>query len=114
MSIPVDPDDLGATAQDRPLAYLITVGAGPRPKIAQVHPYVEGATARVRAGEGSVRNVTERPQVTMIWPPAHDDPEGFVLVADGQARLDPEVSDLVIIAIESAIWHRRGPDHSAV
>jgi hypothetical protein len=77
MSIPVDPDDLGAAAQGRPLAYLITVGSDSRPKVAQVHPHIEGATVRVRAGGGSVRNVTERPQVTMIWPPAHDDSEGF-------------------------------------
>lgn len=110
MSIPVPPTELAEAAQGRSVALLVSVGAEGRPKVAQIHPVVQGATVRCRVGPGTIRNLEGHPDVTVVWPPGPGHDDGFVLLADGRARPFGPGADMVVVEIEAAVLHRRPAD----
>lgn len=91
-------------------AYLLTVSEGDRPHVLALHPTVAGEgddrVLRFDAGGGrACRNAAERPDATVVFPPApHSD--GFSLVVDGQATVD---GDHVVLRPTWAVLHRPAP-----
>jgi hypothetical protein len=59
-------------------------------------------------GRRTLANVTDRPQVTLLWPPV--DPADYSLIVDGTAQLDGEV---LLIDPSRAVLHRAAPPAGA-
>jgi hypothetical protein len=86
--------------------YLLTVGDDGRPRLLALRPQVSGDVLRFDAGGGSTcRNASERPGVTIVFPPSgHSD--GFSLVVDGEATVEGGMID---VRPTSAVLHRPAP-----
>ncbi len=109
MSIPVALADLDEVMGRFGPAYLVTVDDEGRPRILAVTPrWVDGAVVVAGLGRSTRVNVSARPEVTVLWPPAAADSE-HTLIVDGTARLDDDETT-AIIAPGAAILHvRRDP-----
>ncbi|HET8615178.1 MAG TPA: hypothetical protein VFL94_06605 [Actinomycetales bacterium] len=104
MSIPVPLAELAETMQRYPFGYLLTVSEGERVHAVQASAAVDGDRLRVPSlGRRTLANCTERPSVTLLWPPV--DEGGYSLIVDGQA----EPSDGgVLVSPSRAVLHRAG------
>ena len=92
-----------------PAAYLLSVTGDGRPHAVAVAPAWDGDDLVVETGAGSAGNAGERPQVTLLWPPAERG--GYSLIVDGVAS--SEVTDgvgRVSVRPTSAVLHRPAPD----
>jgi hypothetical protein len=105
MSLKVELGELAKTLEPYGFAYLVTVGDGGRAHVLAVTP-VLGGDGLVVGGVGrhSQENATERPDVTLVWPPA--EPGGFSLLVDGAATVDGET---ITVAPTKAVLHRPAP-----
>lgn len=89
----------------RPLAYLTTTD-GTRVKVVQVFPRVADAMVLVEVGPGTLRNLTDHPEIVLVSPPVGPE-DTYTLLVDGTVdRID---DDGVIIRPVSAVLHRRSP-----
>ena len=108
MSVKIELGELASRIGEFGFAYLVTVGDGGRAHVLSVWPEV-GPDGLVVDGVGrhSQENVTSRPDVTLVWPPAQ--PDGFSLLVDGAATVD---GSTITVAPTKAILHRpaAGPD----
>ena len=106
VSIAVTIERLLAEVDRWGFGYLLTVGDDGRPRLLALRPQVAGDGLRFDAGGGSTcRNVSARPGVTIVFPPAeHSD--GFSLVVDGDASVD---GDMIDVRPTSAVLHRQAP-----
>jgi len=88
----VDLERLAAALPDYPFAYLITVDDGYHAHTVTVEPVLhEGVLDVGRIGGRTRKNLSQRSDVTLLWPPA--EPGGYSLIVDGKAELsDPEHS----------------------
>lgn len=82
MSIPVDLDRLAEVLARYGFAYLVTIGDDGRPHLVAVSPVLtDGVLTVGELGRTTTRNLTARPQVTLVWPPqAAGD---YSLIVDG-------------------------------
>jgi Pyridoxamine 5'-phosphate oxidase len=105
MSLKVDLGELATTLEPYGFAYLVTVGDNGRVHVLAVTPVLTDAGLVVGGvGRHSQANATERPHVTLVWPP----PEagGFSLLVDGTATVDGET---ITVAPAKATLHRPAP-----
>jgi hypothetical protein len=110
MSIEVPLDELADEVGRWRFCYLLTVSDGQRPHLLALHPEVirsgDASLLRFDAGGGrACRNATERPDVTLVFPPVPDS-EGMSLVVDGTASVDGAMID---VAPTGAVRHRPAP-----
>ncbi len=105
MSVKVDLDRLSGTLADFTFAYLVTVGDDFRAHTVAVSPVLSGGTFDVGpVGNGTRRNTSAHPDVTLVWPP--HDPGGHTLIVDGRGRVD---GDAVTVTPVGAVLHRPAP-----
>jgi hypothetical protein len=105
MSIEVELTELQAAAGTQaPYAYLLTVSASLRTHVVAVAPVFAPGEIVCRTGASSVRNASERPQVTLVWPPL--DMGGYSLLVDADARVD---GSTVRLQPTHAVLHRPAP-----
>lgn len=102
---------LGAEiAQRRVPPYLLTVNPDGRPHAVATGVTGDGHLLRVAAGLRTCRNITDRPLVSLVWPP--DEPGGYSLIVDGDAQVEERAGDgevTVAVEVTSAVLHRPGP-----
>lgn len=104
MSVPVDL----AAVRDRVAefgdhAYLVTVNDDETPHVTSVNVRVEGDALVVGTGRRTRANLADRPEVSLLWPPATD--PAYSLIVDVTARLADGV-DEAVLAPRAAILHR--------
>jgi hypothetical protein len=105
MSLKVELGELANTLEPYGFAYLVTVGDGGRAHVLAVTPVVgDGGLVVGGVGRHSQENATERPDVTLVWPPA--EPGGFSLLVDGAATVDGET---ITVVPTKAVLHRPAP-----
>lgn len=108
MSIPVAIADLPAAIAARRWAYLLTVRDDLRPHVVAVDPTWEGDAIVIEVGRGTLRNATERPAVTLCYPPV--EPDGDSLIVDGTARPAAAADGMrLLFAPDTAVLHRPAP-----
>lgn len=106
MSVTVDLGKLGATLQDFPFGYLVTVGDDYRAHAVSVVPTMGDGTVGVGAAGGrTLRNLAQRDAVTLVCPPR--EPGGYTLIVDGHARPVIAPDDELRIVPGHAVLHRR-------
>lgn len=105
MSLKVELGELGKTLEQYGFAYLVTVGDGDRVHVLAVTPVLtDGGLVVGGVGRHSQANATDRPDVTLVWPPT--EAGGFSLLVDGTATIDGET---IIVAPAKATLHRPAP-----
>lgn len=106
MSIPVNVADLHRAVADYAQAFLLTTPrtgerAG-RVKAVSVAPVLEDGRIRLPGpGRGTVMNVEDNPEVTLLYPPT--DRGEYSLLVDGRAEAE---GDDVVLVPTSAVLHR--------
>ena len=112
MSVKVDLDRLQEeVARFGPAPYVLTVTADGRPHAVAVVVEWDGDRLVLGAGRSTSANATDRPGVTLLWPPY--EPGGYSLLVDGAATVTPADGDepaRLTIAPEKATLHRSPPD----
>ncbi len=108
MSVKVDLDKLADALAGFSFGYLITVSDDFRAHTVAVEPVlVEGVFDVGQMGSSTRRNAADRPDVTVLWPPA--EPGGYTLIVDGRA----EVADRGLTVVPTrAVLHRRATSDS--
>ncbi|MEX1105122.1 MAG: pyridoxamine 5'-phosphate oxidase family protein [Ilumatobacteraceae bacterium] len=102
MSIQVPIPELQAKLADYPWAFLVTVSAEGRPhSLAVATEFFPDGALRLHVGRTSMANVGERPEVTLLFPPASG--TEYSVVVDGLAT--PADGDLRVEAT-TAVLHR--------
>ncbi|MEO6125880.1 MAG: pyridoxamine 5'-phosphate oxidase family protein [Ilumatobacteraceae bacterium] len=88
MSIAVDIDDLPAAIEQQiGWCYLLTVADDGQARVLAVSPkWAVGGVLQVELHGRTASNVTTRPNVTLVYPPA--DPHAMSLIVDGTAVID--------------------------
>lgn len=109
VSVEVPLDQLAGEVRRWGFCYLLTVSEGDRTHLLALRPDVtvdDPVTLRFDAGGGrACRNATERPNVTLVFPPvAHSD--GMSLVIDGTAVVG---GAHVEVTPTWAVLHRAAP-----
>ena len=105
MSLKVELGELATTLEPYGFAYLVTVGDNGRVHVLAVTPVLTDAGLVVGGvGRHSQANATERPDVTLVWPP--HETGGFSLLVDGTATVDGET---ITVAPAKATLHRPAP-----
>ena len=105
MSLKVELGELATTLEPYGFAYLVTVGETDRVHVLAVTPVFTDAGLVVGGvGRHSQANATERPDVTLVWPP--HETGGFSLLVDGTATVDGET---ITVAPAKATLHRPAP-----
>jgi hypothetical protein len=82
-------------------AFLLSVTSDGRPHAVSVAPEWHGDALSVAVGAGTAANATERPSVTLLWPPTSAG--GYSLIVDGTASVD---GGRVRVAPAKAVLHR--------
>lgn len=102
MSVEVELAELAGKAEEYPFAYLITVGEDLRAKPVGVQPRIVGIDVTLPSvGVGTRSNITERPDVVLLYPPA--EPGGYSLFVDGRAEVDGQGARMIAT---HAVLHR--------
>lgn len=103
----VDLQALADALADYPYAYLITVDDGYRAHTVTVEPQLREAALDIGLIGGRTRNnLTQRADVTLLWPPA--EPGGYSLIVDGSAEVTEagaETARLTVVPTR-ALLHR--------
>ncbi|HEX6249009.1 MAG TPA: pyridoxamine 5'-phosphate oxidase family protein [Nocardioidaceae bacterium] len=107
MSVKVDLASLADTVADYGYAYLLTVSEDRRPHAVAVEPHLHaGRLAVAGLGRRTLQNLTERPDVTLLFPPAETG--GYSLIVDGHGAVTGEGAEVVPV---HAVLHRPA-DHA--
>jgi hypothetical protein len=102
MSIEVPIAELRAKLADYPWAFLVTVSAeGRSHSLAVATAFDDDGALRLHVGRTSMTNVGERPEVTLLFPPASG--TEYSVVVDGVAS--PADGDLRVVPT-TAVMHR--------
>ncbi|MGQ0626384.1 MAG: hypothetical protein ACT4PP_17265 [Sporichthyaceae bacterium] len=105
MSIPVPLADLPATIAKYGFAYLLTVTDEAGAWVRSTHVRTsDGVLTLYDGGRRTRDNVTARPAITLLWPPA--EPDGWTLLVDGKASVAGEV---ITVDPSRAVLHRSPP-----
>jgi hypothetical protein len=106
MSVKVELGELGATLAGYGFAYLVTVGEQGRAHVLAVSPTLAAEGLVIEGvGRHSQANAADRPEVTLVWPPA--EPSGYSLLVDGSASVD---GSTITVRPAKAVLHRPAPD----
>jgi hypothetical protein len=95
VSIEVPLPELQATLASYPWAFLVTVSAeGRSHSLAVATAFFDDGALRFPVGRTSMANVAERPEVTLLFPPASGTEysvvvDGVASAADGELRVMP-------------------------
>jgi hypothetical protein len=103
MSTKIELHELADTMRDYGFAYLLTVTDDQRTRAVAVTPSAGaiGLTFTDGLGRGTRANLANRPDVTLLWPPA--DAGGYTLIADGRVTVADDVATFVA---DHAVLHR--------
>ena len=104
MSVPVSIAELGvAIDQQLGWCYLLTVSDAGIARVLAVTPrWTPDASALViQVGQGTAKNVTARPAISLVWPPVLAD--AMSLIVDGIATVNDQT---VTFSPTSAVMHR--------
>lgn len=105
MSIAVPTDELATTVARFGFAYMVTIGDDGRPHVVAVTPVPNGTALLVGdLGRRTRANVSARPEVTLVWPPASAGEHS--LIVDGSAAGS---GDALTITPTRAVLHRPAP-----
>lgn len=108
MSVPVELAELSAAAAKHHFGYLVTVNDRGQAHVVAVQPVVgESVVALDDLGRRTMRNVSPRSPVTLLWPPA--EVGGYSLIVDGEVEETGDAS--ITIRPSRAVLHRPAPDH---
>ncbi|MGE0299342.1 pyridoxamine 5'-phosphate oxidase family protein [Pseudonocardia sp.] len=106
MSIPVDLTELVRVLERFDYAYLLTTDAQCHPHVVAVSPVAGPEHLTIdEVGRKTWANATERPHVTLVWPPA--DRSDHSLIVD--ATCTPEGSAGLRVVPTRAVLHRPAP-----
>lgn len=107
VSVPVGLDQLREAVEgfDRD-PYLLTVDPDGRPRSVAVSVAWRKHDLVTTLGARTLRNVGERPLVSLVWPPTS--PDGFTLIVDAHVEDhdNPDGSELLVVRPTSAVLHR--------
>jgi hypothetical protein len=103
VSIVVALDDLAGEVAAREWCYLISTRTDGRPHAVAVRPEMDGVIV-VGVGNSTRANVSERPLVTLVWPPV--EPDGYSLIVDGTVNVTDADHNTVTITPTWAVLHR--------
>jgi hypothetical protein len=104
VSVRVELGDLPATIERFGAhAYVISTGAV-RPHLLHTAVTLDGGRIAFAASTSVMRNIAERPEVTLLWAPV--EPEAMSLVVDGVAAATADGTNIEVRA-SSAILHAR-------
>ncbi len=106
MSIPVAIGDLAAAIDGYGWAYLLTVRDDLRPHVVAVTPTWDGGQLVIEVGQGTARNASARPSISLCYPPVKEG--GYSLIVDGDASVDAEAT--VRFVPSGAVLHRPAPE----
>jgi hypothetical protein len=112
----VDFKRLAAALNDYRFAYLVTVDDGYRVHTVTVEPELRGGVVDVGLIGGKTRkNVENRSDVTLLWPPR--EPDGYSLIVDGRAQVaeTPDSDDDTVplgVVPTRALLHRNADPNS--
>ncbi len=101
MSIAVALEDLAATLERFPWAFLVTVDDDQRAHLLSVPTRFEDGDFVLAAGRSTRSNADKRPNVTMVFPPAGG--AEMSLIVDGIASV---TEDAVRVTPSQAVLHR--------
>lgn len=101
MSRSVPLDDLSRTLAGYPWGFLITVGPDLKAHLLAVPTDLRDGSFHVVAGRTSRANASQRPEVTLAFPPA--EPGAFSLIVDGSAVMH---TDHLSVIPSRATLHR--------
>ena len=101
MSIAVTIDELPATLERYPWAFLLTVTDDGRPHAFAVPTDWRDGALHATVGRSARANVSSRPSITMVFPGV--DGAAYSLVVDGTATVD---GDHLALVPSSAVLHR--------
>ncbi|MDQ3738275.1 MAG: pyridoxamine 5'-phosphate oxidase family protein [Actinomycetota bacterium] len=104
MSTSVDPDDLASTIERYGFAYLVTIGERGAHVLAVAPVMSDSVLVVGGVGRHSRANATDRPDVTLVWPPV--DPGDFSLIVDGSASVE---GSTITVTPTGGILHRPAP-----
>jgi hypothetical protein len=105
MSINVELAEVRAVAAGQmPFAYLLTVSEDDAARAVAITPHIDGDTITCEAGRHSCANAIQRPNVSLLWPPA--DPGDYSLIVDGTATVS---GSTLRITATRAVRHRPAP-----
>jgi hypothetical protein len=89
------------------VGYILTVSGDGRPHAVAVSLGWEGDALTAGVGSTTARNASERPSVSLLWPPAERG--GYSLIVDGTAHVTgSNGSQQVTIEPSTAVLHRPG------
>ncbi|HZQ86449.1 MAG TPA: pyridoxamine 5'-phosphate oxidase family protein [Acidimicrobiales bacterium] len=93
--------------------YLVTVSDDGRPHTVGVDVAWDGDQLVAGAGRRTAANVTDRPLVTLLWPPYEAD--GYTLIVDGDAALLADAEEITVTPTR-AVLHKptAGPGMNCV
>jgi hypothetical protein len=103
----VDFQRLAAALNNYRFAYLVTVDDGYRVHTVTVEPELRHGVMDVGLIRGKTRrNVQDRGDVTLLWPPP--EPDGYSLIVDGRAQVTDADGDTVQLGVvpTRALLHR--------
>lgn len=101
MTIPVPLDELAEKLTAFPWGYLLTVRDDGRAQSLAVPTELLDGALVASVGQGTARNATARPNVTMVFPGARG--EEFSLIVDGDAVVS---GDRIAVTPTRAVLHR--------
>lgn len=105
MSKPVDLDRLAAAIDTcRMDSYLLTSGDDGRPHTTAIRLRWHDGVLVGPCGRTSAHNATERPAVSLMWPP--NEPGGYSLIVDATAQVADGEARLIELTPVKALWHR--------
>lgn len=111
MSIAVALERLAAELERMgPWAYVLTVSDQGRSHLVATGMRWEGDELVATVGHRTIANASERPLVTLVWPPAEEG--GHSLIVDGTARVVPLPGGRdgrILVTPTWAVWHRPAP-----
>jgi len=103
MSIAVEIDDLPAAIEQQiGWCYLLSVTDAGQARVVAIAPqWVMGGVLQAEVGGRTAANVSARPEITLVFPPATAD--GYSLIVDGTATV---AGNVVLFEPFTAVLHR--------
>lgn len=94
--------------------YIVTTGSERPQVVAFSIVWHDGDLLVQGVGQGTLANITKRPRVSVVWPPAAKPPAGapagHTLIVDGDAAIAQRAKHTSIrIRPTGAVWHRPAP-----